>query len=109
VPALQLVGELTCQWKVARCRWWLDQPVSNSGRLKTLILKVAAEHGWNWQVDLVMNPDKVLAQTNQVVATADSAILDQCARWVNLTRCVIDSRVGGAKLLDLSVLEPTPP
>jgi hypothetical protein len=76
--------------------------VSNSGRLKALILEVAAECGWNWQVDLVMNPDDVLAAAVHVVATADSAILDQCARWVNLARWVIDKCIPGARMVDLS-------
>src|SRR6202007_3339782 len=37
VPALQLVGEALAALGVGRCRWWLDKPVSNSGRLKALI------------------------------------------------------------------------
>jgi len=102
VPALRLIGELTREWGVNGCRWWLDQPVSNSGRLKALILEVASDCGWNWQVDLVMNPDDVLAESSHVVATADSAILDQCARWVNLARGVIDKSIPGARLVDLS-------
>ncbi|MBN2506402.1 MAG: DUF434 domain-containing protein [Verrucomicrobia bacterium] len=102
VPALGLVGELTRDWGVTACRWWLDRPVSNSGRLKTLILDVAAQHGWNWQCDLVMNPDAVLADSSDVVATADSAVLDRCRRWVNLARRAIDKRIPRARLVDLS-------
>ncbi len=102
VPALRLVGELTREWGVSGCRWWLDKPVSNSGRLRALILDVAAECGWDWQVDLVLNPDAVLVEASQIAVTADSAILDKCARWVNLARWVIDQRIPGARLVDLS-------
>ncbi len=101
-PALRLIGELTQGWGVSGCHWWLDQPVSNSGRLRALILEVAAAHGWNWQVDLVMNPDAELAEASQVVVTADSAILDRCQRWVNLARRIIAQRIPDARLVDLS-------
>lgn len=101
VPALRLVGEVTGAWGVSGLHWWLDQPVSNSGRLKALILETAAASSWNWQVDLVMNPDSVLAQTSELVATGDSVILDGCAGWVNLAREVVDARIPGARRVDL--------
>lgn len=54
-------------------------------------------------VELVMNPDRVLMDATAVVATSDSAILDQCACWVNLAREVIAQRIPQARLVDLSV------
>ena len=101
VSALQLIGKLTAEWGVRRCRWWLDRPVSNSGRFKQAILTAAAYAGWDWQADLVFNPDKVLAEADQIVATADSVILDRCGRWLNLTRLVIDCGVPQARVIDL--------
>ncbi len=101
-PALRLVGKTTSAWGVSGCRWWLDKPVSNSGRLKMLILEVAAANAWNWQVDLEMNPDEVLAGASQVVATADSAILDRCRQWANLARAIIARSIPDARLVDLS-------
>ena len=59
-PVLQLVGETTAGWGVTCCRWWLDQPVSNSGRLKTFIGEAAAAAGWNMPVELAFNPDQNL-------------------------------------------------
>lgn len=104
-PALRLVGKLTQELGVPGCHWWLDQPVSNSGRLKTLILEVAATHGWNWQVDLAMNPDEVLAKARQIVVSADSAILDCCQRWTNLARPIIGRSIRSARLVDVSTIE----
>ena len=101
IPALRLVGKLTAGWMVRGCCWWLDRPVSNSGRLKGLILEVAAEEGWDWQVETAFNPDKVLIQSAEIVATSDSAILDRCGRWINLTRLVIDLHVPQAHVVDL--------
>src|SRR5208283_2175020 len=38
IPVLRMVGEVARTWGVSGCVWWLDKPVSNSGRLKALIL-----------------------------------------------------------------------
>lgn len=102
IPVLRLVGEVAAAWGVRCCRWWLDQPVSNSGRLKALILEVAAEHGWNMKADLTFNPDHILAGSPEIVATSDGAVLDRCRRWVNLARCIITQRIPQARLVDLS-------
>jgi len=102
IPALTLIGDLTGDWGVYRCRWLLDQPISNSGRLKALILEAAAGAGWDWQVELAPDPDRLLAQTDRIVATSDSVILDRCQRWFNLARQAIARRVPHARLVDLS-------
>ncbi len=82
--------------------WLLDSPVSNSGRLRGILLQVALERGSDWQVELVFSPDPLLAQSTEIIATADSAILDRCHRWVNLARLAIDSAIPGARIVDLS-------
>ena len=64
---------------------------------------LAAEYDWPWQVELVANPDAVLADCDPLVATADSLILDHCRRWLNLAREVICRHVLGANLCDLAV------
>jgi hypothetical protein len=76
--------------------------VSNSGRLKTLFRKVAEEHGWNWEAELTPAPDRVLCQSDQTIATADSHILDCAQRWFNMARIAIESRIDGAWIVDLS-------
>src|SRR5438132_5334408 len=39
MPALELVGEVLAELGVAQATWYLDSPVSNSGRLKQMILE----------------------------------------------------------------------
>lgn len=104
IPALRMVGEVTAAWGVSCCRWWLDKPVSNSGRLKALILDVAAKAGWNVEVNLTFSPDHVLSHTDQVIASADGIVLDHCKHWVNLARLIISERIPQACLLDLSTI-----
>ncbi len=100
-PALRRIAGVVAELGISRCRWWLDQPVSNSGRLKSLMLDLARTEGWDWRVDLDMNPDRVLASSKEVIATADSVILDQCQRWFNLARLVLE-RIPKAHVVDLS-------
>ncbi len=99
--ALELLGEVIASLGVAESCWYLDRPVSNSGRLKSIMEEVAAAHDWRWTVQLVQNPDTVLSETDQIVATADSMILDRCAAWFNLARATIDRHVPAARVLEL--------
>ncbi|HXI71610.1 MAG TPA: DUF434 domain-containing protein [Verrucomicrobiae bacterium] len=100
-PVLQMIGETVTGWGVTCCRWWLDKPVSNSGRLKTFISDIATAAGWNMTVELSFNPDKVLWESQQVIATSDGVVLDRCDQWVNLTREIIVERIPQARLVDL--------
>lgn len=101
MPALKLVGETVSALGVGLCRWLLDQPVSNSGRLKTLILETAREAGWNMEVELTYSPDHLLAETNHMIATSDGIVLDQCQRWINLASIIIAQRIPKARMVDL--------
>ena len=92
-PALTLLGETLSAYGVAAARWLLDRPVSNSGRLKRIMEEVAAEHAWPWSVELVANPDADLIARPEIIATADSAVLDRCTRWFNLAAATIDRSV----------------
>lgn len=105
VPGLRLIGETTAAWGVTCCRWWLDKPVSNSGRLKALIEEQARAAGWNMAVELDFNPDRILSQSPHVIATSDGAVLDRCQQWVNLARGIIADHIPTAWLLDLSLAD----
>jgi hypothetical protein len=102
IPVLRLIGEVTAGWGVSCVRWWLDQPVSNSGRLKTVIGEVAGAAGWNMPVELAFNPDKILWESGHVVATSDGVVLDRCRQWVNLSREIITTHLSQTWLLDLA-------
>lgn len=103
LPALRLLGESLARLGVGPCHWLLDRPVSNSGRLAVEIGRLAEERGWDWSVELVFNPDPVLAASQDVVVTADSAILDLCGGWLNLARNTVEAYVPGARIVDLSL------
>jgi hypothetical protein len=101
-PALELIGACLAARGVTECRWLLDRPVSNSARLRTIMQELAAERGWRWTVELAADPDRELSVSPDIVATADSVILDRCARWCNLAREVLRERVPEANVVRLS-------
>lgn len=101
LPALHLVGAWLARHGVGEAVWLLDKPISNSGRLRALMLEVAAANGWCWQVVLEPAVDRTLAASAEVVATADSAILDRAGRWFSLARAVIEETEEAPFLLDL--------
>jgi hypothetical protein len=103
-PAIDLVGRTLATYASA-CRWYLDRPVSNSGRLRALLLAAASESQWDWRVELVNDPDPILRDASQPVATADCVVLDACRQWVNLARDVVCGHVPDAWIVGFR--EPT--
>ena len=59
-----------------------------------------SEVGWN--IELVDRPDPILAACRGPVVSTDSWILDRCTAWINLAAEIIDARIPGSRLVDLS-------
>ncbi len=102
IPALQLIGGFLKEIGTARVLWLLDRPVSNSGRLKTLIGELARDSNWNWEIELLFSPDAELKKTDLIVASSDSVVLDGCKRWVNLATEIIEHKLASVRVIDLS-------
>jgi len=101
LPALTLIGETLNELGIKEANWYFDSPVSNSGRLKTMLYELATEKGWNWTAELVFNPDTVLVTLPQTVITADSWILDNATHWFNLLDYLIKNKLQDVNLQDL--------
>ncbi len=101
MPALELLGGMAAAYRTGTWFWYLDRPVSNSGRLKKIMETLAAERAWPWQVELVPSPDAVLAECTDIIVTADSAVLDRCRQWFNLARDVVERHLPGARVVPL--------
>jgi len=61
----------------------LDEPVSNSGRLKSLIAEIADNYKIPLDIQVLKAVDKELWGKENVI-TSDSIILDHCKSWFNL-------------------------
>lgn len=67
----------------------LDEPVSNSGRLKTLIADIGESISFFPDIRIMKCVDKELYEKENVI-TSDSVILDNCKSWVNLMKKCIE-------------------
>ncbi len=99
---IEIIGQYLTAFKPASVHWLFDKPVSNSGRLAQLVLAVADAYGWNWQVDLLNNPDQAISASEKIAITTDSAILDAVQHWVNLTNYLLEQHFQQAWLIDFS-------
>jgi len=88
--AIILVGNVLENLKVKSVHWYFDTPISNSGKLKTMLLEIAAKQNFDWQVTLVNNPDTVLAESEEIIVSSDAWILDECKQWFNLGALLIE-------------------
>lgn len=108
VPAVELIAKCLTDIGIASARWLFDSPVSNSGRLKTIITQLAEDNNWPWQVELLQNPDTELIATDQLIATSDSDVLDKCKKWTNLTGQIINQWLPETTIVNLSCLPCLP-
>ena len=86
---------------VEEALFYLDQQVSNSGRLRALLLDKAEGRSVRVQVELHPSVDGVLSRMENVVTT-DAIILDKCGSWYNLNREIIEESVPEAWVLRLA-------
>ena len=99
--AIQITGHFLQRKSIYNCIWYLDQPVSNSGRLKSYIQDIAIENNWNWEVHLCYNPDKELIEKSMPVVTTDGYILNNCKNWINLAKEVLEEETIEVNLIKL--------
>ena len=86
---------------VEEALFYLDQQVSNSGRLRALLLDKAEGRSVRVLVELHPSVDGVLSRMENVVTT-DAIILDKCGSWYNLNREIIEESVPEAWVLRLA-------
>lgn len=91
--SIVLIGNVLQDLAVEKVIWYFDSPVSNSGKLKVMLYEIAEKHGFNWEIHLVMNPDTVLAESENIVITGDAWILDECKQWFNLGALLVEQHL----------------
>ena len=97
-------GRLTERgWQGVPTCWYLDAPVSNSGRLAARLRAHGAAAGLPWTVEVVPDPDLVLAvlPAGSLAASSDAVILDRCPGWIDLAGEAIRARIPQAWIIEL--------
>lgn len=104
VPALTLIAEALESARVRHVDWYLDKPVSNSGRLKAILADLIEQRAspLTWNIELADSPDAVLGRYDGIVASSDSEVLDACDRWVNLAGEIVRKRVDQPWIVNLA-------
>ena len=82
--AIQMMFDVLQNANVIAVNILLDEPVSNSGRLKSLIADIAEKYPFALDIQLLKDVDRKLYNKDNVI-TSDSVILDHCNSWINLT------------------------
>jgi hypothetical protein len=100
--AVRLAGRALAALRPAAVEWFLDRPVSNSGRLAQKLREVFGEEGWRWTVEVVFNPDAEIIRSGVVAVTSDSTILDGAARWLNFNEHLLAGHAPRAWIVDLA-------
>ena len=68
---------------IAQAVFWVDAPVSNSGRLKAEIAEQAEQLGFPIDIRMVRDADAELKKLDHVIS-GDSEIISECISWYNL-------------------------
>ena len=82
--AIQLLFDILEKTKIGVAHILLDEPVSNSGRLKSLIADIGEAYPFDLDIQILKDVDRALYDKEHVITT-DSVILDHCKSWQNLT------------------------
>jgi len=89
--AIRMLFDVLQEAEVSKVNILLDQPVSNSGRLKSCMADIAEKYQYLFALDIriLREVDRELYEKEHVI-TSDSIILDHCLSWVNLTPECLD-------------------
>ena len=90
--AIRMLFDMLQEAEVGKVNILLDQPVSNSGRLKTRMAEIGETYPFTLDIRILRDVDRELYGKEHVV-TSDSIILDHCLSWVNVTaECLKQNR-----------------
>jgi hypothetical protein len=99
--AIGMIGDELAKLQVEEVVFYLDSPVSNTGRLKQRIIELLGMYPYKVFVELVNNADVILERADHVISS-DAIILNKCKSWYNLTAEIIRDKLPGLSMVDLS-------
>lgn len=100
--AIDMIGQKLNAMKTKRCVFYLDRPVSNSGRLKAKILEVLEKYDFETDVQIVNDADQVLVGLENVISS-DAMVIERSASWLNLVKSIFDESAGEFRCFDFTM------
>ncbi len=96
IDKTEIAVELILKWLdimlIQKANIYLDAPVSNSGRLKTLIEEKAEKFRVKINIKVINDVDKVLEKLPFVI-TSDAIILNKSQSWINMNKDIIGNEI----------------
>lgn len=87
--AINLIGKELSNLKISKAIFYLDSPVSNTGKLSQRIYELLSNFPFEVETQLVPNADVILENKENVI-TSDAIILNKCISWINLAYKILD-------------------
>lgn len=100
--AIMMIGQMLEKSGIGKAVFYLDSPVSNSGRLKEQIGTLLGDYPFELQLEVIHNVDATL-ETLENVITSDAIILDKCKSWFNLNSKAIEENIGDYPFVDFTL------
>lgn len=100
--AIDLIGKRLDKMKIQKAIFYLDSPVSNTGRLKSRLLDLLYKYNFDIEVILIPNADVILNKLDHVV-TSDGIILNTCESWINLAYEIVEEELPSTSYIDFEI------
>ncbi|MCT4585660.1 MAG: DUF434 domain-containing protein [Peptostreptococcaceae bacterium] len=97
--AIKLIGQTLVKYKASKVVFYLDSPVSNSGKLKLKIIELLKNYDFELDIIIIPNVDSTLEKLENVITT-DAIILDKCKSWFNLNRYILEEHLPEYEYVD---------
>jgi len=98
--ALRVIHTVVKDREVRGLTWWLDAHVSNVGRLRSRLADFGGT-ALGWEIRVREDVDSQLQESDRVVATSDSGILDHVDAWCSLEQAVTEHLSSPTNIRDL--------
>jgi hypothetical protein len=99
--ALRLIVTFLKKWIPRQTLFLLDAPISKSGILAQELRTLLKKEGLPGDALAVKVPEKILIGFQGVIATSDTAIIDQSKRVIDLAGDTIRTKIGSMSLVKL--------
>ncbi len=99
--ALDALCATIAAWAPASVTWFVDRPVSNSGRLAGWIRDRAPGADTVWAVELPHDADAAIIEQDAVACSADARIIEQAPGWADVVSASLAVHVPDAWIVDL--------
>lgn len=87
--AIRALGQILNKHHIHKAVFYLDSPVSNSGRLGQKIREMFSEYPFETEIIVINEVDYALKQIDGIIVSSDAIILDNCKNWYNLVKEIL--------------------